>query len=54
MTFQEFKANFGQKIRGNGSDEIGEFIIKGKKVKEDGVVKFKKSYIGQHEIKYEG
>ena len=46
MTFQEFKANHGQKIRGKGIDDIGEFIIKGKKVKDDSVIKFKKSYIG--------
>ena len=46
MNFQEFKANLGQKIRGRGTDEIGEFIIKGKKVKDNGFIKFKKSYIG--------
>lgn len=53
MVFQEFKANFGQKIRGKGSDTNGEFTIKGKKVKEEGQIKFKKSY-ESYEVLYEG
>ena len=56
MDILEFKANPGQKIRGKGCDGSGEFIIKGKKVKDDGVIKFKKSYQGDnlYTVTYQG
>ncbi len=54
MHITELKIKQGKKIRGSGTDAVGEYEIKGKKVKDDGFVKFTKKYIGQHEVKYEG
>ena len=54
MTFDSLFIHLGKKIQGHGTDSIGEFTIKGRKVKDPSKIRFKKSYIGQHEIKYEG
>lgn len=45
MTFQEFKAVLGKRIKGKGFDGIGEFKISGRKVRKDGAnITFKKTY----------
>ena len=54
MTFDPLLIHLGKKIKGHGFDSYGEFTLKGKKVKDLSHIKFKKSDLGQHEIKYEG
>ena len=53
MTFKSFKAKVGDKLKGKGKDEIGEFTLKGK-VHSDGAVDFKKEYKGRHTVNYMG
>jgi hypothetical protein len=53
MTFKKFSVK-GEKIKGKGSDENGNFKIKGK-VHKDGGVTFKKDYTGRgYVVEYEG
>ena len=52
MTFDNFKVK-KDKIRGSGSDGVGEFKIKGS-LNDDQEVTFVKQYIGQHAVNYTG
>jgi hypothetical protein len=53
MHFQKFKVK-GDKVKGKGRDEVGEFKIKGK-VHNGGGVTFKKEYKGRgHKVEYDG
>lgn len=38
MSFQELKAEKGKKIKGKGQDDIGEYIISGEKISDEGHV----------------
>lgn len=53
MVLKNFKAKIGDKVKGKGRDEVGEFTIKGK-VHSDGGVDFKKEYKGRHTVEYMG
>ena len=53
MVFKSFKAKAGSSLKGKGSDENGEFKVKGK-VHSDGGVDFKKEYKGRHTVEYHG
>jgi hypothetical protein len=53
MVFKKFSVK-GDKVKGKGSDENGNFKIKGK-VHKDGGVTFKKDYTGRgYKVEYEG
>jgi len=44
---------FNNQVKGNGSDEVGDFTINGD-WNPNGQVAFVKQYIGQHNVHYEG
>jgi hypothetical protein len=44
---------FNNQVKGNGSDEVGDFTISGD-WNPNGQVAFVKQYIGQHNVHYEG
>jgi hypothetical protein len=53
MVLKRFKAKLGDKIKGKGRDNVGDFKIKGK-VHSDGGADFKKEYKGRHTVEYHG
>lgn len=52
MSFDHFKIN-KDKIRGDGSDDVGKFRITGS-IEHDHKVVFVKKYIGKHSVNYHG
>ncbi len=44
---------FKNKVKGKGTDEVGEYTISGE-LKPDNTVTFVKQYIGKHSVNYEG
>ena len=41
-------------IRGDGHDDVGDFIVRGRYELSDGKCHFHKRYVGQHDVYYEG
>ncbi|XP_056016178.1 uncharacterized protein LOC125675541 [Ostrea edulis] len=54
FSIQLFLGNFDGSVKGEGTDNIGNFMINGSWRKLDGSVKFTKQYIGAHSVVYDG
>ena len=56
MSINELKIKFGKKVIGSGSDVNGEFTLKGKKLRQNLEIRFKKAYENNesYEIEYRG
>ena len=53
--WMELTLTFGKgKVRGEGRDRVGEFLITGRYAVEDGKCRWNKAYLGQHSIAYQG
>jgi hypothetical protein len=54
FTIQLFLGNYDGSVKGEGTDDIGNFLINGSWNKGDGSIHFAKQYLGAHTVMYDG